>query len=139
MNTSPDIELLEVGASLPQTSYTPDNIQLFFYNASLWNAHRIHFDLPYATEVEGYEGLVTPGPLLGDFLAQVVDNWIGERGRVTRIEYSNRLASFSGDTVTAGGFVTAVDRTNRTAEFDLFVKNAAGEVITPGKASVHFD
>jgi 3-methylfumaryl-CoA hydratase len=82
---------------------------------------------------------VTPGPLLGDFLAQVVDNWIGERGMVTRVEYSNRLASFAGDTVIAGGTVTAVDIANRTAEFELFVKNAAGDVITPGKATVRFN
>jgi 3-methylfumaryl-CoA hydratase len=139
MTTLPELSALEIGANLPETHYTPDNIQLFFYNASLWNAHRIHFDLPYATEVEGYAGLVTPGPLLGDFLAQVVDNWIGERGMVTRVEYSNRLASFAGDTVIAGGTVTAVDIANRTAEFELFVKNAAGDVITPGKATVRFN
>lgn len=139
MNALPDIESLEVGATLPETRYTPDNIQLFFYNAVLWNAHRIHYDLPYATEVEGYQGLVIAGPMLGDWLAQAVDNWIGDRGIVQRVEYSNRMASFIGETLTTGGWVTVVDRAARTAEFDLFVKNAAGDVITPGKATVRFD
>ncbi|MCP5182092.1 MAG: hypothetical protein H6993_13675 [Pseudomonadales bacterium] len=139
MTAVPDVDRLAVGDALPQTHYTPDNVQLFFYNAVLWNAHRIHYDLPYATEVEGYEGLVIAGPLLGDWLAQAVDNWLGECGFVQRLEYSNRQASFIGETLCTGGVVTAVDRTRRTAEFELFVKNAAGDIITPGKATVQFD
>ncbi|GIS02166.1 MAG: hypothetical protein CM15mP103_07170 [Gammaproteobacteria bacterium] len=53
--------------------------QQMLYNASLWNGHRIHFDMPYATEVEGYPGLVVAGPLMGDWLHQVVDEWLGTR------------------------------------------------------------
>jgi 3-methylfumaryl-CoA hydratase len=139
MMARPDIDTLQVGDTLPETRYTPDNIQLFFYNAVLWNAHRIHYDLPYATEVEGYKGLVIAGPMLGDWLAQAVDNWIGDRGMVQRVEYSNRMASFIGETLTTGGVVTAVDRDARTADFDLYVKNETGDVITPGKATVRFD
>jgi hydroxyacyl-ACP dehydratase HTD2-like protein with hotdog domain len=138
MNARPHIETLEVGQALPGTHYTPNNVQLFFYNAILWNAHRIHYDLPYATQVEGYSGLVIAGPMLGDWLGQAVDNWIGDAGMVERLEYSNRQASFIGETLTSGGTVTAVDVANRRAQFDLFVKNAAGEVITPGKATVRF-
>ncbi len=136
--SAPDFAGLTVGDVLPETEYTPDNVQLFFYNAVLWNAHRIHYDLPYATEVEGYPGLVIAGPMLGDWLAQAVDNWIGDRGMLVRVEYSNRMASYIGDTVTAGGSVSAIDRAARTAEFDLYVKNAAGDVITPGKAVLRF-
>ncbi len=44
----------KVGDKLPERSYKPDNVQLMLYNAALWNAHRIHFDEPYAKEVEGY-------------------------------------------------------------------------------------
>lgn len=136
--SAPDFAVLAVGDALQETAYTPDNVQLFFYNAVLWNAHRIHYDLPYATEVEGYPGLVIAGPMLGDWLAQTVDNWIGDRGMLVRVEYSNRMASYIGDTVTAGGSVTAIDRAARTADFDLYVKNAAGDVITPGKAVLRF-
>lgn len=139
MSAVPGLNALRTGDLLPETRYTPDNIQLFFYNAILWNAHRIHYDLPYATEVEGYKGLVIAGPMLGDWLVQAVDNWLGERGVIERIEYSNRQASFIGETLTTGGVVTAVDATSRTVQFDLFVKNEAGDVITPGKATVRFN
>lgn len=36
---------------------------LFRYSACTFNAHRIHFDLPYAQQVENYPGLVVHGPL----------------------------------------------------------------------------
>jgi len=36
---------------------------LFRYSACTFNAHRIHFDLPYAQQVEHYPGLVVHGPL----------------------------------------------------------------------------
>jgi 3-methylfumaryl-CoA hydratase len=36
---------------------------LFRYSALTFNAHRIHYDRPYATEVEGYPALVVQGPM----------------------------------------------------------------------------
>jgi 3-methylfumaryl-CoA hydratase len=41
-----------------------DPTLLFRFSALTYNAHRIHYDLPYATGVEGYPGLVVHGPLL---------------------------------------------------------------------------
>jgi 3-methylfumaryl-CoA hydratase len=38
-------------------------VRLFRFSALTFNAHRIHFDLPYATGVERYPGLVVHGPL----------------------------------------------------------------------------
>ena len=40
-----------------------DSVRLFRYSALTFNAHRIHFDLPYAIEVEKYPGLVVHGPM----------------------------------------------------------------------------
>lgn len=42
---------------------TPDPVLLFRYSAVTFNGHRIHYDMPYATAVEGYDGLVVHGPL----------------------------------------------------------------------------
>ena len=87
-----------VGVALPERVHSPDTVQLMLYNAILWNGHRIHFDLPYATEVEGYPGLVLAGPMLGDWLHQVVDEWLDGSGMITRVEYSNRGATYIGAT-----------------------------------------
>jgi len=41
----------------------PDSVLLFRFSALTGNAHRIHYDLPYARQEEGYPGLVVHGPL----------------------------------------------------------------------------
>ena len=41
-----------------------DPVRLFRFSALTYNGHRIHYDQPYATAVEGYPGLVVHGPLL---------------------------------------------------------------------------
>lgn len=41
---------------------------LFRYSALTFNGHRIHYDLPYATRVEGYDGLVVHGPIQATLL-----------------------------------------------------------------------
>jgi 3-methylfumaryl-CoA hydratase len=127
-----------VGQTLSEHAHTPDNVQLFFYNAVLWNAHRIHYDLPYATDVEGYPGLVIAGPLLGDWLTQCVLEWLDDEGDLVSFEYSNRLASYIGETLRVGGEVAAVDQARGEVELSLHVKNEADQVITPGMAVVRF-
>jgi 3-methylfumaryl-CoA hydratase len=132
------METIKPGELLPEQKYCCDTIQLFLYNAALWNAHRIHFDYPYATEVEGYSGLVVAGPLMGDWLTQCVLDWLNEEGELVSFEYSNRGAAFTGDELICGGKVLASNSKTGEVELELHVKNAAGEVITPGMATVRF-
>jgi len=47
---------------------TFDSTKLFRYSALTFNGHRIHYDLDYARDVEGYSGLVVHGPLLAQLL-----------------------------------------------------------------------
>jgi len=47
----------------------PDEVMLFRFSALTFNAHRIHYDAPYATAVENYPGLVVHGPLQAVLLA----------------------------------------------------------------------
>ena len=44
-------------------SLEPDSRLLFRYSALTFNAHRIHYDLPYTQTVEHYPDLVVHGPL----------------------------------------------------------------------------
>ena len=46
----------------------PDPVLLFRYSALTFNGHRIHYDHPFCTEIEGYDGLVVHGPLLATLL-----------------------------------------------------------------------
>ena len=129
---------LQVGDSLPERDFDCGIVQQMLYNAVLWNGHRIHFDEKYATEVEGYPGLVVAGPLLGDWLHQCVEEWLGEDGRIVSIDYSNRVASYVGEVVTSGGTVTELRPEQNEAVIEVFVKNAEGTVVAPGKVEVRF-
>lgn len=51
---------------------TPDARLLFRFSALTFNAHRIHYDRPYAHDEEGYPGLVVHGPLTAMLLADLV-------------------------------------------------------------------
>ena len=50
----------------------PDDVLLFRYSALTFNSHRIHYDRKYATEVEGYPGLVVHGPLIATLLLDLL-------------------------------------------------------------------
>lgn len=55
-----------------ERSFAADPRLLFRFSALTFNAHRIHYDRSYATEVEGYPGLVVHGPLTAMLLAELV-------------------------------------------------------------------
>ncbi len=130
------IKDLKVGDRLPERRHTPTNVTLFLYNAAVWNPHRIHYDETYTTQVERHPGIVIDGPLQGDWLAQVVANWLGDDGKLLRFNYSNRKATYLGETLTAGGRISSIDLANSLVTLELFVSNATGEVTSPGGATV---
>ena len=51
---------------------TPDPVLLFRYSALTFNGHRIHYDRPYVTQVEGYPGLIVHGPLIATLLVDLL-------------------------------------------------------------------
>ena len=69
-----------------EATWVPDDVLLFRYSALTFNAHRIHYDRRYATEVEGYPGLVVHGPLIATLLLDLLRT---ERpdARVTDFEF----------------------------------------------------
>lgn len=67
-------------AANDETSSVPvafTSTQLFRYSALTFNGHRIHYDLDYARDVEGYRGLVTHGPLLAQLLMLEAEKYLG--------------------------------------------------------------
>ena len=66
-------------------SVTPTEPLLLRYSALTFNSHRIHYDLPYAQNEEGYRGLVVHGPLTATLLIDLARRALGD----------NALRSFS--------------------------------------------
>ena len=129
-----DRQTIEAGQRLTEREYKPSTVQLFLYNAAIWNAHPIHYDLPYAQQCEGHPALLVDGPLQGDWLPQLVYDWMLEGDELLSFQYSNRRAAYLGDVLTAIGEVIAVE--DGRATLALCLTNQAGQVITQGGARV---
>ncbi|MDC0432633.1 hypothetical protein OAL96_00255 [bacterium] len=130
---------IAAGQALPEREFTATNVSLFCYNAAIWNPHRIHYDETYTTEVEKHPRIVIDGPLQGDWLSQIVVNWVGEDAELLKFDYSNRRASYLGETLKSGGKVLTVDQKTGLVEVELFLKNEDGEITSPGSATVRFN
>jgi len=77
-----------------------DPVLLFRFSALTYNGHRIHYDRPYATEVEGYPELVVHGPLLA-LLALDLPRVNAPDRRVSALEYRLVRPTFVPDPVAA--------------------------------------
>ena len=55
----------------------PDPVLLFRFSAATFNSHRIHYDRPYAMDVEAYPALVVHGPLIALSLLEALHGAVG--------------------------------------------------------------
>ncbi|EHR53592.1 hypothetical protein SacmaDRAFT_5476 [Saccharomonospora marina XMU15] len=78
-----------------------DPTLLFRFSALTANAHRIHYDSPYATQVERYPGLVVHGPLLVLLMLELVRR--DEPRPVRSLDYRLRRPVFCGEPVLVHG------------------------------------
>ena len=76
---------------------TLDPVLLFRFSALTFNAHRIHYDLRYAMEVEHYPGLIVHAPLTAVLLAEVVRRNTDER--VKRLDFQALASVIAGQPV----------------------------------------
>ncbi len=81
---------------------TPDPLLLFRYSALTFNGHRIHYQLKYATEDEGYPGLVVHGSLLATLMARLVRRKAPDR-KVTGFRFRALRPIFDNAPFTVGG------------------------------------
>ena len=108
-------------------SFRTDPTLLMRFSAATANAHRIHYDHPYATAVEGYPGLVVHGPLMTLALAEVARLEGVAGGRVRRLAHRNLAPLFCGAPATLRR--TSVDTAEGTTTIQLLSPD--GESETP--------
>lgn len=75
--------------------FDTDPTLLMRFSAATANPHRIHYDWPYATRVEGYPGLVVHGPLMTLALAEML-RLEQHPGTVSRIAHRSQAPLFCG-------------------------------------------
>lgn len=73
--------------------FTADSPLLFRYSALTFNGHRIHYDVPYTQNEEGYTDLVVQGPLTATLLQQFAVEH-GEGRRLTEFTFRGIVPLF---------------------------------------------
>ena len=107
----------------------PDPVLLFRYSALTFNSHRIHYDRPYATGVEGYPGLVVHGPLIATLLLDLIRR---ERPEAVVKEFDFKAVSPLFDT---DSFVIC-GRIETDGSVCLWAQNHLGHVATRARAVI---
>jgi acyl dehydratase len=119
-----------------ERTHTASLRTLVQYAGASGDFYEMHYDLPFAQE-RGHAELSVHGLLKAAWLGQLVDDWVGGRGRLVSFEVSYRGMDFREQPVTCGGEV--VRRDGATVELALWTRNADGEITTTGAAVVELD
>ncbi len=100
---------------------TPDPTLLFRFSALTFNGHRIHYDHPYATQVEGYAGLVVHGPMQAVWMMNLA---------VHAATRTVRRFSYRGRTPLICGLPVAIEAREAEGGLDLRVRRVTDGVVT---------
>jgi 3-methylfumaryl-CoA hydratase len=108
----------------------PDDVLLFRYSALTFNAHRIHYDWRYATQVEGYPGLVVHGPLIATLLLDLLRRSMPE-ANVTRFAFRAVSPLFD-----AASFWVCGNSESNAKTVSLWARNESGSLATSATATI---
>jgi peroxisomal enoyl-CoA hydratase 2 len=125
---------IEVGSTSPEVVVEDVGREDFVrYAGASGDFNPIHYDEPFAQEA-GQPGVFGQGMLTAGYAAHVVADWFG-LVNVTRFDVRFQARLWPGDTVTASGEVSDVDRHKSavTVVADLVVTNQDGEELIVGE------
>jgi 3-methylfumaryl-CoA hydratase len=103
---------------------TADAVMLFRYSAATFNGHRIHYDVDYCRDIEGYPGLVVHGPLIATLLLGYVENDIAPGRRIRTFEFRATKPTYD-----LGGFHLHASKNGQDGNsLNVWATNNVGEV-----------
>ena len=109
-----------------QREVTADEVLLFRYSALTFNGHRIHYDRPYATQAEGYPGLVVHGPLLATLLLDLLRRH-APHAEVASFQFRAVRPTFDGQAFTLNGSPNVSANTSENSKtVKLWAQDHAG-------------
>ena len=131
-------EDVSIGMKLPVLVKRPNEVQLFMYAAAIWDTHRTHWDIPYATATEKLPGILVVGHHQAAFLGQLVTDWIGFHGKLLSLNYRNQSMAIAGDVLHCRGTVKEIkdEGNNSVLVADLWIENQRKEITTTGEATI---
>ena len=106
-----------------QLAVNADSVMLYRYSAATFNGHRIHYDVDYCRQVEGYPGLVVHGPLIATLLLGFIENHVAPGSRIQSFEFRALRPTFD-----FSGFHLHASKTADVKTWQLWSTNNIGLV-----------
>lgn len=106
----------------------PDAVLLFRFSALTFNGHRIHYDIDYCREEEGYPGLVVHGPMLALMLLDLAEREMPGK-TISSFQYRAVSPLFTPDSFAVCGLPTS----DQTAA--LWTENSEGGLSTTAEVT----
>jgi len=130
---------ISVTTQIPELTVCPDHTQVFMFSAVTWNRHHIHYSKDAAIS-EGLPDIVVQRALIGNFLARLITNWIGDQAELCRLAWKvTRSALVGRDIVCRGRIREKKDsEEEKCLVCEVTASNEKDELIASGEATVVF-
>lgn len=132
-------ENVSVTTQIPELVVCPDHTQVFMFSAVTWNRHHIHYSKDAAIS-EGLPDIVVQRALIGNFLARLTTNWIGDTAELRKIAWKvTRSALPEKDIVCRGRIKEKIDSEDEKYLIcEVTASNENEELIASGDVTVVF-
>ena len=132
-------ENISVTTRIPELTVCPNHTQVFMFSAVTWNRHQIHYSKDAAIN-EGLPDIVVQRALIGNLLARLITNWIGDSAELRKLAWKVTRSAVPGKDIVCRGKIR--ERIDSEDEKYLICEVTAsdqnGELIASGDAKVVF-
>jgi acyl dehydratase len=130
-------EDINEGSDLPALVKNPTTMQLVKYAGASGDFYQIHYDKDFAM-ANGLPGVIVHGWLTLSFLGQMVTDWLGEEGKLIKLNGSYRGMNKVHEDIICNGKVVKkyVEGGKNLARVDIWAENPQGEKTVTGTAIV---
>ena len=132
-------ENVSVETQIPELIVCPDRTQVFMFSAITWNRHLIHYSKDAAIS-EGLPDIVVQRALIGNFLARLITDWVGDSAELRRLAWKVTRSALPGrDIVCRGKIKERMDSDgDKCLICEVTAYNENDELIASGDATVVF-
>jgi hydroxyacyl-ACP dehydratase HTD2-like protein with hotdog domain len=118
---------------LPDVTFkiTPDETLLFRFSALTFNAHRIHLDIDYARNVEGYKERLVHGPLSLTMMLKCLTSVLAPGQKISRFTYRNLAPILVNEEMKI-----QLRKSTTEEKWDVWIENSEGSYAVKGTAEI---
>jgi len=130
-------EDIEASSEIPALVKYPTTMQLVKYAGASGDYYQIHYDKDFAI-ANGLPGVIVHGWLTLSFLGQMLTDWLGEGGRLVKLNGSYRgMNKVHEDIICSGKVVKKYAEEGKNyARVEIWAENPQGEKTVTGTAVV---